>query len=65
MGSIVTHVERGWVLVRDHAGDETRYDAGTVLWTAGVEAPPGRQRPWRPPPAPSVTGPGASWSRRT
>jgi NADH:ubiquinone reductase (H+-translocating) len=40
MGSIVTHVDRGWVLVRDHAGKETRYDAGTVLWTAGVEAPP-------------------------
>jgi NADH dehydrogenase len=28
------------VLVRDHAGQETRYDASTVLWTAGVEAPP-------------------------
>ena len=40
MGAIVTHVDRGWVLVRDHAGEETRYDAGTVLWTAGVEAPP-------------------------
>jgi NADH dehydrogenase len=40
MGSIVTHVDRGWVLVRDPAGEETRYDAGTVLWTAGVEAPP-------------------------
>jgi NADH:ubiquinone reductase (H+-translocating) len=25
---------------RDHAGEETRYDANTVLWTAGVEAPP-------------------------
>ena len=40
MGSIVTHVDEGWVLVRDHDGAETRYDAGTVLWTAGVEAPP-------------------------
>src|ERR1019366_5010354 len=40
MGSIVPHVDRGWVLVRDPAGEETRYDAGTVLWTAGVEAPP-------------------------
>ena len=40
MGSIVTHVDRGWVLVRDPAGEETRYDVGTVLWTAGVEAPP-------------------------
>jgi NADH dehydrogenase FAD-containing subunit len=35
MGSIVTHVDRGWVLVRDHAGEQTRYDANTVLWTAG------------------------------
>ena len=40
MGSIVTHVDRGWVMVRDHEGNQTRYDAGTVLWTAGVEAPP-------------------------
>ena len=40
MGSIVTHVDQGWVLVRAHDGTQTRYDAGTVLWTAGVEAPP-------------------------
>jgi NADH:ubiquinone reductase (H+-translocating) len=40
MGSIVTHVGEGYVLVRDHDGQETRYDAATVLWTAGVEAPP-------------------------
>ena len=40
MGSIVTHVNEGYVLVRAHDGTETRYDAGTVLWTAGVEAPP-------------------------
>jgi NADH:ubiquinone reductase (H+-translocating) len=40
MGSIVTHVDEGYVLVRDHDGQETRYDVGTVLWTAGVEAPP-------------------------
>jgi NADH dehydrogenase len=40
MGSIVTHVDKGYVLVRDHAGEQTRYDANTVLWTAGVEAPP-------------------------
>ncbi len=40
MGSIVTHVDGTGVLVRDHTGLETRYDAGTVLWTAGVEAPP-------------------------
>jgi NADH:ubiquinone reductase (H+-translocating) len=40
MGSIVTHVDRGFLLVRDQAGEQTRYDANTVLWTAGVEAPP-------------------------
>ena len=40
MGSIVTHVDRGWLEVRDRAGQQTRYDANTVLWTAGVEAPP-------------------------
>ena len=40
MDSIVTHVDQGGVLVRDHAGEETRFDANTVLWTAGVEAPP-------------------------
>ena len=40
MGSIVTHVDEGWILVRDHDGAETRYDVGTTLWTAGVEAPP-------------------------
>ncbi len=40
MGSIVSHVDEGGVLVRDHAGEQVRYDANTVLWTAGVEAPP-------------------------
>jgi NADH:ubiquinone reductase (H+-translocating) len=40
MGSIVTHVDQAGVLVRDHAGEQTHYDANTVLWTAGVEAPP-------------------------
>jgi NADH:ubiquinone reductase (H+-translocating) len=40
MGSIVTHVDEAGVLVRDHAGEQARYDANTVLWTAGVEAPP-------------------------
>ncbi len=40
MESIVTHVDQGYVLVRDHAGEQARYDANTVLWTAGVEAPP-------------------------
>jgi NADH:ubiquinone reductase (H+-translocating) len=40
MGSIVTEVDLGGLTVRDHDGATTRYDVGTVLWTAGVEAPP-------------------------
>jgi len=37
---IVTTVDQQGLVSRDHDGNETRYDAGTVLWTAGVEAPP-------------------------
>jgi NADH:ubiquinone reductase (H+-translocating) len=40
MGSRVTLVDQDGLLVRGAAGDETRYDVGTVLWTAGLEAPP-------------------------
>ncbi len=40
MGSIVTSVDDGGLVTRDHEGTETRYEAATVLWTAGVEAPP-------------------------
>ncbi len=40
MGTIVTHVDADGLTARDHDGNETRYDAKTVLWTAGVEAPP-------------------------
>ncbi len=40
MNSIVTSVDGQGLTVRDPEGRETRYDAGTVLWTAGVEAPP-------------------------
>jgi len=40
MGTIVTDVQRGGLEVRDHAGQQTHYDVNTVLWTAGVEAPP-------------------------
>ena len=40
MHTLVTHVDAGGLQVRDKAGTVTRYDAGTVLWTAGVEAPP-------------------------
>src|SRR6516165_848626 len=40
MGTIVTNVDADGLTARDHDGNETRYDAKTVLWTAGVEAPP-------------------------
>jgi NADH:ubiquinone reductase (H+-translocating) len=39
MDSIVTKVDPGGMLVRDKQGNESHYDAATVLWTAGVEAP--------------------------
>jgi NADH:ubiquinone reductase (H+-translocating) len=40
MGSMVTHVDAGWLQVRERDGTEHRYDAATLLWTAGVAAPP-------------------------
>jgi NADH dehydrogenase len=40
MRSIVTSVDSGGLVARDANGSETRLDAATVLWTAGVEAPP-------------------------
>jgi NADH:ubiquinone reductase (H+-translocating) len=40
MGSIVTEADPRGVKVKDHDGHITRYDAGTILWTAGVQAPP-------------------------
>jgi NADH dehydrogenase len=40
MGSIVTKVDGDGLIARDHDGHQTAFDAGTVLWTAGVEAPP-------------------------
>src|SRR5262249_42935924 len=40
MGSIVTHVDADGLEVKDRDGKLTRYEAGNVLWTAGVEAPP-------------------------
>ena len=40
MGSMVTDVDGDGLEVRDRAGATTRYPAGTVLWAAGVEAPP-------------------------
>ncbi|MEP7034810.1 MAG: NAD(P)/FAD-dependent oxidoreductase [Dermatophilaceae bacterium] len=39
MSTRVTSVDREGLLVTDAEGVVTRYDAGTVLWTAGVEAP--------------------------
>src|SRR6202522_2654019 len=39
MGSIVTDIDLNGLAVRDHEGTITRYEVGTVLWTAGVEAP--------------------------
>jgi NADH dehydrogenase len=40
MHSVVTAVDQDGLLVRDGTGTTTRYEAGTVLWTAGVTAPP-------------------------
>jgi NADH:ubiquinone reductase (H+-translocating) len=39
MGSIVTEADLEGVQVKDHDGNVTRYEAGTILWTAGVQAP--------------------------
>jgi NADH dehydrogenase len=40
MGSIVTNVDLNGLDAKDRKGNVTRYEAGNVLWTAGVEAPP-------------------------
>jgi NADH dehydrogenase len=40
MGSMVTKVDQGGLVVKGHDATQTRYDAATVLWTAGVTAPP-------------------------
>jgi NADH dehydrogenase len=39
MHSIVTLIDGSGLSVRAEDGTETRYDAGTVLWTAGIAAP--------------------------
>ncbi|HEU5390340.1 MAG TPA: NAD(P)/FAD-dependent oxidoreductase [Streptosporangiaceae bacterium] len=39
MGSIVTEADVQGVQVKDHDGNVTRYEVGTILWTAGVQAP--------------------------
>ncbi|MFJ1731516.1 NAD(P)/FAD-dependent oxidoreductase [Streptomyces sp. NPDC088254] len=40
LGTMVTDIDVHGLTVRDHAGGTTRFGARTVLWTAGVEAPP-------------------------
>jgi len=40
MHAIVTQIDATGLSVRAEDGTETRYEAGTVLWTAGVAAPP-------------------------
>src|SRR5215469_16101625 len=40
MGSIVTEADPQGLQVKDHDGNVTRHEVGTILWTAGVEAPP-------------------------
>jgi NADH:ubiquinone reductase (H+-translocating) len=40
LGSIATQVDERGLTVRRHDGGTERFDARTVLWTAGVEAPP-------------------------
>jgi NADH dehydrogenase len=39
MNTMVTHVDGDGIVVRGKDGAESAYDAATVLWTAGVEAP--------------------------
>jgi NADH:ubiquinone reductase (H+-translocating) len=40
MGSIVTEADLTSLQVKDHDGNVTRHRVGTILWTAGVAAPP-------------------------
>ena len=40
MGSIVTEADLGSIHVKDTDGNVTRHEVGTILWTAGVAAPP-------------------------
>jgi NADH dehydrogenase len=39
MGTIVTEADQQGIKVKDHEGNVTRYEVGTILWTAGVQAP--------------------------
>ena len=63
MGSIVTEADLQSIQVKDHEGNVTRYEVGTILWTAGVQAPP-LAAEWPRPPARSRTGRAASASTR-
>lgn len=40
LDSIVTDVDENGLRIRDATGATVRHDAGTVLWAAGVQAPP-------------------------
>ncbi|HEY2488599.1 MAG TPA: NAD(P)/FAD-dependent oxidoreductase [Streptosporangiaceae bacterium] len=40
MRSIVTEADLTSLQVKDHDGNVTRHEVGTILWTAGVAAPP-------------------------
>ena len=40
MGCIATELDLQGIQVKDHDGNVTRHGVGTILWTAGVEAPP-------------------------
>jgi NADH:ubiquinone reductase (H+-translocating) len=40
MGSIVTEAGLQSIQVKDHNGNVTGFEVGTILWTAGVQAPP-------------------------
>ncbi|MFH9347881.1 NAD(P)/FAD-dependent oxidoreductase [Kitasatospora sp. NPDC017646] len=40
LGTVVTAVDADGLIVKDRSGASTRFPARTVLWTAGVEAPP-------------------------
>ena len=40
MGSIVTEADLTSICVKDTDGNLTRHEVGTILWTAGVAAPP-------------------------
>ncbi|MFE9881472.1 NAD(P)/FAD-dependent oxidoreductase [Streptomyces sp. NPDC005784] len=40
LGTMVTAVDADGLTVKDRSGGSTRFAARTVLWTAGVEAPP-------------------------